>query len=828
MLLVCKLLMRNWRSGELKLLAISLALAVAVLSGISIFVDRLESTLLLQSNSMLGADAVVSSSLPINQALVDQATADNIQQSFSTAFLSVVYAGEEMQLASIKAVDSDYPLRGQLDISDLVYAENPDDIHIAGAVPASGEVWVDSRLYSALNITLGAKVAVGDADLTVTKILIDEPDGVNPLSTFGARLLMNSSDLPGTHIPQENYQWLLAAENTKNITDFIAKIKPELNQHQSVATLESSQAQLAANLNTANNFLVIASVMAVLLAGVAIAIAARQFSVRHTNQVALMKSLGTSAIHIRGLYFGQLLVLGAVAAAIGLALGFVIQEFVAFNVKHLYRIEFASSSVHPYLLSFIGGLVCVLCFALPALWFLPRIPPLKILRRELPVNMPQVWLQTILALLAMVVLVGLFSRNIKITLSATLGLLVVVVIACVVSWLLLKVSKLFIGNLGGVWRLAFAGMQKRKGQSLVQVAIFSLALMLLLTLTIIRTSFVAEWQGQIPSDAPNHYIGNMNIADVNDFNQLLLEKRIAATPVYPVVRVRIAQINNTEPSEELRNRHNAFAREVHVTSASLFPIGNEIVEGHWWDSWQKTGADKIGVSVDAELANIIGLQIGDKLTFSVGGLTLDAEVASFRRVDWKSLNQNFLFVFEPDALERFSPTYGTSIFIPARDKPALNQFSRNHPNLLVLDFGSMIDNVQKIISQVSKGIGLVLWLTLGAGCLVLFAAVMGSIESRKQEAGLLRALGSSRRLMLGSVLVEFALLGLLSGFIAIVGAEAFLLGLQQLMFKSELQPHYAYWIAAPCLGMVFIATLGVVCCRSVVVTPPAQVLREAT
>lgn len=827
-MLAVKLLVRNWRSGELKLLAISLILAVAVLGGISIFADRLESTLLLQSNSMLGADAVVSSSVPIDQALIDRAAAENIQQSFASSFVSVVYAGEEMQLASVKTVDSHYPLRGQLEISDIAYADNRADIHPANRVPAVGEVWVDSRLYSALNITLGAKVAVGDVDLTVTRILIDEPDGVNPFSTFAARLIMNLGDLPKTHIPQENYQWLLAADSAKHLAGFLTKIKPELNQHQRIATLESSQQQLAANLKTAQNFLVIASVMAVLLAGVAIAIAARQFSVRHTNQVALMKSLGTSAIHIRLLYFGQLWILGVLAALIGLAVGYGIQEFVAFNIKQLYHIDLVSSTLHPYLLSFIGGLVCVLCFALPALWFLPGIPPLKILRRELPVNMPQVWLQIILALLAMVVLVGLFSRNIKITLSATLGVLVVVLVACAVSWLLLSVSKLFIGNLGGVWRLAIAGMHKRKGQSLMQVAIFSLALMLLLTLTIIRTAFIAEWQAQIPSDAPNHFIGNMGIADKNDFSQWLSDKSITPTPVYPVVRIRIAQINNTAPSEELRIRHNAFARELHVTSTYLLPGDNEVVKGQWWDSWQKNGADKIGVSVEADLANIIGLQVGDKLTFSVGGLTLAAEVASVRRVDWKSLNQNFLFVFEPGALERFSPTYGTSIFIPASDKQALNIFSRNHPNLLVLDFGSMIDNIQKIISQVSKGIGLVLWLTLGAGCLVLLAAVMGSIDSRKQEAGLLRALGSSRRLMLGSVLVEFALLGFLSGLIAIVGAETFLLALQQLVFKSQLQPHYAYWVAAPLLGMMFIATMGVVCCRSVLVTPPAQVLREAS
>ena len=827
LILPLKLLARNWSCGELKLLSISLVLAVAVLSGISIFSNRLEATLLLQSNSILGADAVVTSSVPIDQSLIDRATEGNIQQSFASTFLSVVYADDEMQLASIKAVDSLYPLRGQLDISDLVYAEKSSDIRAANTIPAAGEVWVDSRLFSALKIALGDKVAVGDVELTVKHILIDEPDGVNPMSSFGARLVMNSGDLSRTNIPQENYQWLLAAENAQALAEFIETIKPELNQHQSVATLESAQGQLAANLKTANHFLVIASVMAVLLAGVAIAIAARQFSLRHTNQVALMKSLGASALHIRLMYFGQLLMLGVVAALIGLVLGYALQELVALNINHLYRIALAPSSAHPYLLSFTGGVICVLFFALPALWFLPAIPPLKILRRELPVNLPQVWLQVVLALLALLMLMGLFSRDLKITLSATLGLLAVLLVAGVVSWLLLQVSKLVVGSFGGVCRLAFAGMQKRKGQSLLQVAIFSLALMLLLTMTIIRTSFIADWQKQIPSDGPNYFIGNMNAADNTEFKQWLQETGIAAPPVYPVVRVRIAQINDVAPSEELRKRHNAFERELYVTSTDMLPDDNKIVAGQWWDAWENSGLDRAGVSIDAEFAKVIGLKLGDKLDFSVGGLTLNAQVASIRQIDWKSLDQNFLFIFEPNALDLFSPNYGAAIFVSPNHKPALNQFARNHPNLLLLDFGGMIANIQKIINQVSNGVGLVLWLTLGAGCLVLFAAVMSSIDSRKQEAGLLRALGSSRQLILGSVMVEFALLGFLSGLIAIVGAEAFLLALQQFVFNSELQPHFAYWIAAPLLGALLIATLGIVCCRSLVVTPPAVVLREA-
>lgn len=831
-MLALKLLMRNWRSGELKLLGISLVLAVSVLSGISIFTDRLESTLRLQSNSVLGADAVVSGTQLPQPQWLEAATAAGIAQAQATLFMSVVYAGEEMHLASIKAIDVRYPLRGQFEISDIPYAENLTDIRVAKSIPAPGEVWVDSRLLSLLKIQLGDKVSVGEYDLKVTQILINEPDGANQLFYFGARLIMNSADLPQTKIIQVgskvDYQWLLASENEQHLKRFIEEIKPQLSKHQRIADLESSQVRLANTLKTAKNFLLLTAVIAVLLAGVAIAIAARQFSERHTDQVALMKSFGVSAARIRALYFGQLVLLGIIAALIGLVLGFLIQELVATSLQKLYHMALRESSIYPFVLSFLSGLMCIVFFALPALWFLPKVPPLKVLRRELEVNALHIWLQAGLAFLAIVLLVSLFSHDIYIALSTTAALIAVVAITYAMAWLLLWQSKKMTLRLGGIWRLAFASMQRRKGQSLIQILVFSLAMMLLLTLTIIRTSLISDWKIQVPADAPNHYLSNMSAENVGDLSTLIQQHNIKLAPVYPDVRGRLTQINAQDPSEELRNKNNALQRELNLTWSLALAEGNKIVEGAWWDSWTASSTDFSGVSVEAETAKSLGLKIGDKLHFSIGGLSLSAEVASFRTVDWKSMKQNFFFIFEPHSLDKFSPTYGTSIFIANTQKSFLNQFSRNNPTILVLEFGQIIESIQKIMNQVSDGIGLVLWLTLAAGGLVLLAAVMSSIDSRKQEAGLLRALGSPRKLILGGVVVEFALLGFISGLIAIISAEFLLFSLQSFVFKNPVQPHYGYWLVSPILGCFFVATLGVVCCRHVVTTPPAVVLREAT
>ncbi|HWV14370.1 MAG TPA: FtsX-like permease family protein [Cellvibrio sp.] len=831
-MLALKLLLRHWRGGELKLLSLSLVLAVSVLSGIAIFTDRLESSLLRQSNSVIGADAVLRSSQPYDPTWEQEAQAQGISYTRANVFMSVVYAGDEMLLSSIKAVDEGYPLRGEFEISELPYAIKPEDIRVAKGIPAEGEVWVDSRLLSALKIQLGDKVAVGEYELVVKHLLIHEPDGVNQFSVVGTRLIMNIKDLAKTQInvagSNIDYQWLLAAADHKKLDAFIAALKPRLTPSQRIVDINSAQERLAKTLGTARSFLMLSAVIAVLLASLAIAIAARQFADRHTNQVALMKSLGVSGRRIRSIYFGQLLLLGAMASLVGLLFGYGIQEFVALSLQRLYQIVLADSSLYPYMFSLLSGLVCVTFFALPALWFLPQIPPLKILRRELAVSSTQVLTQAGFILLAIVVLMALFTRDLKMALSILLGLAGVLALSLLAAWALLMASRKLALNLGGVWRLAFSNIQRRRGHSLIQIIVFAIALMLLLTLTIIRTSLIEDWKMQIPDKAANHFLSNIAAENVDDIRQLLEVEQVAKAPIYPMVRGRLTEINALAPSEELRRDNNSLRRELNLTWSAQLAEDNKLVEGVWWDEWKKSEHDLPGVSVEEETARKLGLKLGDKLHFSIGGLQLDAEVASLRSVNWRSMKPNFFFIFEPELPQVFSPTYMTSIYLPKEQKPLINKLLRQYPTILVVELDRILDNISTLVSQVSDAVLLVLWLTLAGGCLVLLAAVMNSIASRKQEAGLLRALGSSRQLILGSVLIEFAILGLLSGIIAILGAELVLANLQFFVFKNPVRLHGEYWLWSPLIGCLFVALLGAACCRKVVTTPPMVVLREAT
>ena len=444
-MLAAKLLIRHWRSGELKLLSLSLILAVTVLSAIAIFTNRLHATLLIQSNAVLGADTVISGSHPRAAQWQIEAAEAGIKTTESVQFSSVVYAGDAMQLASIKAVAEGYPLRGTFELSDQPFALQAGDIQAVQGIPARGEVWVDSRLFTALQLTLGAKLAVGDAELRVAHLIIREPDGLNPLSAFGARVVMNALDLPQTQVLQPgsdvNYRWLLAQDDPQKLDAFVQHLKPQLGPHQKIITVDNAQERLGKTLETANKFLLLTAVIAVLLAGVAIAIAAKQFADRHANSVALMKSLGASAARVRLLYGVQLLLLGSTASGIGLVCGSLIQAAVVSALQMAYQQPFVGASLQPFVLSFMSGILCLIGFALPALWFLPQVPPLKILRQSLMLSRPQLWVQGLCAALAVLGLVVVFSGDWRLAGVVTLALVLVLALALLAAFGLLKLCQ---------------------------------------------------------------------------------------------------------------------------------------------------------------------------------------------------------------------------------------------------------------------------------------------------------------------------------------------------------------------------------------------------
>lgn len=827
-MLAFKLLLRNWRSGELKLLSLSLILAVAVISGISIFTDRLDTSMAMQSNAILGADRVIKSTQLINPAWETQAEQAHLRHTKSATFESMIYAGDAMFLASVKAVDFAYPLRGQLEVSQVAFTNKNSDISIANGIPKMGEAWIDSRLLSMLNIALGDAVNVGELSLKVTKVLIREPEQFS----LDPRLLINYADLaasklilPGSRV---DYRLLLASDNASALTTYLEKIKPQLSANQSIVDPATAQENLGRVSKAGKQFLLLSTIIAVLLSGVAIAIAARQFSERHTNQVALMKSMGVGANRIRQLYFSQLLILGVIASLLGLCFGQVIQFFVAQSLQEIYRFNLSDASIAPYLLSFLSGILCLTFFALPALWFLPSIPPVKILRRELAVNLPQRGLQAGLAFTAIILLIFLFSSDLTLTMIVSGGLIAVMTFSVLIALALLRVSGLLASRMSGSWRLAFSILHRQKLQTLMQIIVFSVAIMSLLTLTIIRSSLIDEWSTKIPEKAPNVFLVNISPNEVDAVQEMLAEQKIKHEPLLPIILGRLTHINGVVPDAAWRKKSLSLEYELRLTWSENLLEGDSISQGAWWNKNPTRTSQFPEVSVGAEQAKNIGLKIGDRLRFSIAGLEHEAEVSSIRKYETTATKTSFGFVFEPKSMRAFTATYMSTFYLPPEQKTFSIKLLRAHPSMTVYELDRAIEQMKAIIKQVTDAVVLILWLSLAAGCLVMLSAVLSSLDRRQQENGLLRAFGTSRRLLLGSVLIEFSVLGFLSGTVAIIGSELILFALQEWVLETAIHPHYLYWLLSPCLSALLLGCLGILCCRKIITTPPSVVLRGAT
>ncbi|GLS24656.1 ABC transporter permease [Marinibactrum halimedae] len=828
LMLSSKLLWRNWRSGELRILAGALALAVAVVAAIAVFAERLDKSLERQSGSYLAADQVVSSRFEIPSEWLGQETSMGLKSSQLAVFSSMVFSGDEMILASVKAVSPGYPLRGELEVSDEAFAMG-DQVRLAQGIPNPGDVWVDSRLLPMMDLSLGDTLAIGNADFTIRQVVIREPDGSSGFGIMGPRVMMNRADLASTGVIQPGsrvvYRWLLAGDEAE-LKAFNEWIEPKLGDHYRLENIRDSQQNIGQALDRATRFLMLSGMIGVLLAAVAIAIAAQQFGQRHTDQVALLKSLGASATQVRQLYALQMLLLGIGASVVGLGIGELLQHGIMGAVDSLIEVELVAAGITPYITGLFTGVVCLIFFALPPLWHLPGVPPLKVLRREMSIDHVSTWARGLLGVGAVIALIWLYSGDVQLTASMVGGMGVVLGVGAVAALGLLRSGRHLAGRAGSIWRLAMANLDRHRSQSITQIMVFGCALMLLMVLFQVRTSLIDEWRLQLPEDAPNHFVMNIAPYEKETVQSLFTENTLGTNPMYPMVLGRVKARNDYVFTDDDRDKTpGALRREVNLSWAEAMAPDNELVSGQWWDEW-RSQSGLPGVSVEQDTARNLSLDVGDVVTYSIGGLELQAEVSSIRTVDWNSMSPNFFFLFSPGALDAFSPNYLTSVFIPVEQKGFINRLLREYPTIVVIEVDRIIERIRTIIDQVSSGIELVLWLVLVGGVLVLVAAVNASMSARQQESGLLRALGSPSSLILGSIWLEFSSLGLFAGILATLGAETLLMALQAFVFDQPVTPHVLLWFTGPILGMIFIGALGVLACRKTVSVPPGQVLRE--
>jgi len=822
-LLAFKLLWRDWRGGELNVLIAALLIAVTTVTGIGLFSDRISRSILDEAGSLLAADAQITGSQAIPSQWVIDAEDAGLATASITSFQAMAFGlNNAAQLASVKAVSDKYPLKGELEVSDEPFGV----AQKTKQGPLSSEAWVNSRLLASLGLGVGDVIGVGDADFLITNVLIAEPDNASGSFGFSPRVLINKSDIDTTGAVQVGsrvrYSLLLAGD-VETYHEQWREIKSDHHRWRNVTDANESVTQ---TLERAESFLLLAGSLGVILSGVALALAAKRYATRQLGHVALLKTLGLTPANISNLYAGNLLVLGIVIVVIGIFLGWLLHWVFLELFSGLLPRELEAASFSPAITGFITGMVCLFAFAFPPVWVLRQTPPSRVLRSDMAGGTLSQFRTTALGAIAVIFLVYFYSQSFLITGSLLMAGLVAVVGVTLLARLLIMLARRSASRLGTMWRIGLASLQRHGSQNSFQIMIFAMALMLLFMLTLLRTSLLTEWQNQLPEGTPNHFAFNIFENERVGLEEILSSSNVPSTPFYPMMRGRLVALDG-EPIKDRLERLNPegddFRRELNITWSDSLADDNEVVEGEWFD---QVDVDKQLISIEQDFATALDIKLGDTLEFSFGGQIVTALVDNIRTVKWDSLAPNFYVIFSNPILKGAGAAYLTSFYLKPEQKPLLVEILSVYATITVIEVDVILERIQSIIGQVTLAIEFILALVLLAGFIVLVASVQATLDSRLQESAILRTLGARAKIVRGALAIEFIMLGALSGFLAVLGAETALYFLQTQLLNMDFSMHWFLLGVGPIVGAVLIGLVGLVSTRKVVKVPPLIVLRQ--
>lgn len=817
---------RELRSGEVLVLLAAVGLAVAALTAVGFLTDRIGKAVARQANEVLAADLRLRSQEQVPEEWSELAREYDLATAETMAFPSVVFAGDTSALATIKVVSSSYPLRGAVRVADTLFGEQ----RVVDGIPAPGDVWADGALLARVGADVGDFLAVGELDLRVSAVLTYRPDQSIGFASFAPSLLMNIDDISRSGLIGEGSRVsyaLLVAGDEAAVAEFNDAIQDLLPESIRVRSQEESSARAYKAADRAQRFLSLTSIISLLLSAVAVAMSARRFAHRRMDTVALMKSLGATQGFVISVALVQLVLLGLLGVVAGSLVGFVAEDLLSRILDDLMQADLPSPGLRPVILASGSALVLLLGFALPSLLQLRNTPPLRVLRHDAMPPAPSRILVVGMALAAVAALLYRSVGDVRMLVILIGGIIVIAAALYLVGRGLVALLGRFRSGVGVAWRYGLANVARRGRDSAIQVVAFGLGLTVLLLLTLVRTDLLEGWQATLDEDAPNHFLINIQPHEVDSVAALFEDNGVAAPLFTPLVRARMTKINEQSvkdrdyPNEDGRWLAN---REANLSWAAELSSSNEILEGEWWP------ADYDGpplVSIEQDSARNAGLAIGDKLLFVVAGLEVTAEIASIRKINWDSFQPNFFIVLSPGALEGMPTTYISSMKIEAHEQSMLIDLVRAHPSISVIDIGAILEQVRGIIEKASFAVQAVFVFTLAAGIAVLFASVQSTIDERRFESAMLRALGAPRRTVFVGVMAEFAALGLAAGILASAGASvlAAIIAVQLFELPYEFSP--LLWIVGLSAGVLVVCVSGFFAARSAINAPPGDVLRTA-
>jgi putative ABC transport system permease protein len=823
---------RDWRAGELRFLLIALMVAVAALSSVGFFVDRMRTGLNRDAHQLLGADLVITSSRPIDADWQAEAERRDLTVAQTVAFPSMAIAGEgdqaTSQLASVKAVTPGYPLRGNLKIAPQATAADM----VTREVPASGTVWADASLLTVQNIAVGDQLKLGDMKFKIANVISVEPDRGAAFMNFAPRVMLNMSDIAATNLIQAgsrvNYRLLIAGQPAA-VTAFQqwveSRIERDAVKGVRIESLESGRPEMRATLDRAEQFLSLVGLLSAMLAAVAVAMAARRFMLRHIDACAMLRCLGLTQNQVTRLYLIEFLMVGLVGSALGVAAGFVAHFVLMEWLGRLVATEMPPATFLPAVQGIATGLLLLIGFAIPPILQLRNVPHNRVIRREQDAPQPVTLATYGLGLVCFVGLLLWQAGNVKLGLLTAAGFLGGLAVFALVGWLALKSLRPLRGAISHAgWRFAVTALQRRPGASVVQIVALALGLMALLLLTVIHQDLADAWRRSTPPDAPNRFMLNIQPDQKAEIASRLEKNGIADPVLYPMIRGRLVQINDTPVSGDtfIEDRAKRLVdREFNLSTMHAIPEQNKVTTGRWFDDTRPEASVEVG------LANTLNLKLGDRLTFDIAGQVVEAPITSLRKLEWGSMRVNFFVILNPGAMTDMPQTWITAFRLPPEKAALGNELTRDFPNLTVVDIGSVIKQVQDVVDQVVTAVEFLFLFTLASGILVLYAALVGSQDERMREAGLLRALGATRRQLSQAQWIEFALLGGLAGMLAATGAAAIGWALATRVFDFEWVFSPVVWIAGLTVGAACAFIGGWVGLRNVLNQPPLRTLRES-
>ena len=826
---------RDFIAGELRLLLWAVVLAVGALSAVGLFADRMRAGLVRDAAQLLGGDAIVLGDKPLAPAFTQAAVERGLVVGQAVNFPSMARAaaaqGGAAKLAAVKAVDASYPLRGNIDVR---FGESA-PVQSLKHGPAAGTVWIDPSLAGALGLKVGDPVELGDSTLRIAALILIEPDRGTGFAALAPRIMLAVGDLPATGLvqPSSRVTWRLAV-GAKNGDEKIAqdyadwakaKIKTDGLRGVRVENLASGRPEMTQTVDRAQQFLSLVALLTALLSAVAVAVAARDFAQRHLDDCAMLRVLGQTQNRIAAVHAIEFFGLGIVASVLGLGLGFVIHlGFVALLTGWLPN-GLPWPGPLPALLGVGVGLVLLMGFGLPPVLQLARVPPLRVLRRD--VGNPKVASLGVLAgaFLGFSTLMIVAARDVKLGLISLGGFAAAALLFALVAWLAVKALRRFVPESRAPrWLvLATRAIAARPAFAVLQVASMSIGLMALWVLVLLRTDLIDSWRAATPPDAPNRFVVNVQPDQAEAYRVMLKTAGVHGDDWFPMIRGRLVTINDEPVGKRYKadsDPSNMIQRELNLSNSAQLQDKVKIIAGKW------VADEPDGLSVEEGLAKTLGLKLGDKMVFDVGGQLVSGHITTLRKVDWGSMRVNFFVMFPRADMGELPVSYISAFRAPAA--PGFdNKLAAQFPNVTAIDVSATIAQVQGVLDQVIHAVELLFAFALVAGLVVLVATVSATREARAREFAVMRAVGASGTLLGRVQRVELAGVGALAGLLASCAAVAVGWSLATWVFEFHWNPPWWVPFGGAASGAVLALGAGWWSLHEVLARPVMETLRRA-